>query len=89
MYAFFPIWYLILFLVSLALLAGQSDPPLTGEGLAFLIPGLTLMFAAPLLMHYFGTRNSDDELSQLIDFLAKEADTRAQQGSQPPHPRQP
>jgi hypothetical protein len=33
------------------------------------------MLLGPLVLHYVGTRNSDEELGYLLDFLAEHADT--------------
>jgi len=86
-YLFFPFWYLILGFFAVLFLFGQTEPPSSAGDNAMLIFILGLMFIAPLAMHYFGTRNADDELSQLLDFLAVEAGAQPL-GLQPPHSRQ-
>jgi len=36
--------------------------------------GLIAMFIIPLVLHYIGTRNSDQELGYMLNFLAEHAD---------------
>jgi hypothetical protein len=57
-------------------LVGERNPELTNSDLVFIWTILWAMLAAPLALHYFGTRNSDEELGYLLDFLAERIDAK-------------
>jgi hypothetical protein len=75
-YVFYLFWYSFLTLVGLLLIGtiGQRNPDQTGADLAIVCIGLIFMLIFPVGMHYFGTRNWHEELSDLLDFLASEAE---------------
>jgi hypothetical protein len=73
---FFGFWYGILALMAVAFSTMEMDPSLRGAE-RFIPFGLIVLFAlAPIGMHLFGTRRSDDELEQLIDFLGRVAQAK-------------
>lgn len=90
-YVFYLFWYSFLSLFGLLLVGsvGQRNPDLTSGDLALSFVGWTFMIIFPLGLHFFGTRNSDEELSELLDFLAREAEAHPPPLLQPPHARQP
>jgi hypothetical protein len=57
-------------------LVGERNPDLTKTDLVFIWGILLVLLAAPLALHYFGTRNSDEELGYLLDFLAERIDAK-------------
>ena len=75
-YAFDLFWYSSLGLVVLIMLGqvGERNPDLNGRDLTIVSAGLVVLLLFPIVLHYFGTRNSDEELSYLLDFLAEHAD---------------
>ena len=77
-YAFYLIWYSFLALFGLLLVRSvvQQTPGLNIGDLATMLVGLTLMLIVPLGMHYFGTRDWAEELAELLNFLAREAEAR-------------
>jgi hypothetical protein len=87
LYVFYPFWYGFLALFGIVAITAIVEQGIPAEDLAFMIFVWTALLVVPFAMHAFGTRNSDDELSQLLDFLAIEAEARPQPESQHPHPR--
>lgn len=75
-YVFDVFWYSVLSLVALMPLFAQMNLDLTGADFAALYGILAAMAVFPFVLHYFGTRNSDDELTYLLEFLAEHADAR-------------
>ena len=67
-------WYLILTFISFTFLAAyiSGDEGLNREAIPVLLLLLTLYFVAPIGMHLFGTRNSDQELDEIQNFLERE-----------------
>jgi hypothetical protein len=57
-------------------LVGDRNPELTSNDLAFAWTILLVMLAAPVALHYFGTRNADEELGYLLDFLMERIDAK-------------
>ena len=76
---FFVIWYAFLALFSVGFLILGTDPPLHGEERLAPFAIASALADMPILMHAIGTRNSNDELRKLIDFLEQVAD--AHQGT--------
>ena len=75
-YLFDLVWYSVLGGVTLVMLGlvGERNPDLTGRDLVIVSGGLIAMFILPLVLHYIGTRNSDQELGDMLNFLAEHAD---------------
>ena len=73
---FFIIWYVFVGLMAVMFATVGMDPP--PEGAERLIPFATVVLFAlvPIGMHIYGTRRSDDELEQLIDFLGRVAQAK-------------
>jgi hypothetical protein len=73
---FFVIWYGFIALMAVAFSTMEMDPSLRGTE-RFIPFGLIVLLAlVPIGMHLFGTRRSDDELEQLIDFLDRVAQAK-------------
>ena len=73
---FFVLFYVFIVALTLFLAIKGTQPPLHGaERLGpFLIP--VLMAAAPFGLHYFGTRQSDQEFEELLEFLERVAEAK-------------
>ena len=73
---FFIIWYVFVGLMAVMFATVGMDPP--PEGAERLIPfaAVVLFALVPIGMHNFSTRRSDEELEQLIDFLARVAQAK-------------
>jgi hypothetical protein len=57
-------------------LVGEKTPDLAGRDLVIVSVGLIAMFITPLVLHYIGTRNSNQELGYMLNFLAEHADAK-------------
>ena len=75
-YLFEVFWYSILGVLGFWVLFGEINPDLTSGDLAFFCAIYVALFVFPFVLHYLGTRNSDDELVELLDFLAEHADAK-------------
>jgi hypothetical protein len=77
-YFFDLFWFCALGMVILMMLGqfGERNPDLTNSDLAFIWALLLAMLVTPLAFHYVGTRNSDEELGYLLDFLAERIDAK-------------
>ncbi|WP_147416686.1 hypothetical protein [Sphingomonas edaphi] len=77
-YIFDLFWVCALGMVTMAMLGlvGERNPDLTNSDFVFIWTILLALLAAPLALHYFGTRNSDEELSYLLDFLAERIEAK-------------
>jgi len=75
-YLFDLFWYSLLGGVTLVMLGlvGEKNSDLAGRDLVIVSVGLIAMFIIPLVLHYIGTRNSDQELGYMLNFLAEHAD---------------
>jgi hypothetical protein len=82
-YLFYPFWYSLLALFGAVLIGGigQRNPDLSNGDLALTFVGWAFMLTVPLGRHYFGTRNSEEELSEILEFLANEAEAKPQPSS--------
>lgn len=85
-YVFDLFWYSVLGLVTFGLLVGGIRPDTTSGDLVTAVAVCLTLLIFPLVMHYVGTRNSDQELRQLLHFLAEHVDAKLEP-SQSPHPR--
>lgn len=65
-------------MVSLMMLGvvGDRNPDLSKGDPVSIWTILLVLLAAPLALHYFGTRKSDEELGYLLDFLAERIDAK-------------
>lgn len=77
-YLFEVLWYGFLALTALGLVFGEVNPDLTSGDWAAVAGIYAALLIAPFALHYFGTRNADDELTYILDFLAEHADARPQ-----------
>jgi hypothetical protein len=77
-YLFDLFWYSLLGGVTLVMLGlvGEKNPDLAGRDLVIFSVGLIAMFIIPLVLHYIGTRNSEQELGYMLNFLAEHADAK-------------
>jgi multisubunit Na+/H+ antiporter MnhG subunit len=73
MYGFYIVWYLILAIVALSLLANGFDAEVTAGDKAFTVAIMFGLFTAPVALHAVGTRRADEELLVLVDFVAQQA----------------
>lgn len=80
---------LVLCLVLIIALTGVGSGDLPAQDFAMLSAFIVVLPAFIFGFHAYGTRNSDEELSELIDFLEREAEAKPQPDLQPPHPWQP
>jgi hypothetical protein len=69
-YAFMPIWYLLLGFASLMVAVAPAQD---GGGWPFFLPFLIGLGALPILFHYAFTMRADDDLQAMFGFLRKEA----------------
>jgi hypothetical protein len=79
-YAFDVFWYSFLAFIALFPLFGDAElnPELTTTDFALIAAGLAAFLVFPFVLHFIGTRNSDFELAELLDFLAGHAEARPQ-----------
>lgn len=73
---FYVFWYLFLTLFCIGLATLGTDQPLEGAErvMPFAIP--TFLVLLPIFMHVIGTRNSERELEELVDFLGRVAQAK-------------
>jgi hypothetical protein len=69
-------WYGLLATIAVVFLTTGLDPPATGSDTFFVVLGFVGMAALPAIMHLVGTRRSDEELVELISFLADTVDAK-------------
>jgi hypothetical protein len=72
-YAFYLFWYLFLVFIAVALLANDWAAELTGRDKAMAVAIVAVFLVAPVGLHAVGTRRSDEELADLMDFLTLNA----------------
>jgi hypothetical protein len=74
-YAFDLVWYGFLGFVVLLMLGqvGARNPDLQAGELFTAWAILILLLIAPLVMHYLGTRRSNEDLECLLEFLSRQA----------------
>lgn len=75
-YGFYVIWYFFLALVAAALLANGWAPGVPGGDKAMAIAIFLMLLVAPVGLHAVGTRRSEEELADLLDFLAEHAEAK-------------
>jgi len=75
-YAFYLFWYGFLALVLLMMFGqiGVRTPDLQSAELSRVWALLISLLIAPVVMHYVGTRRSNEDFERLMDFLAEQAD---------------
>ena len=75
-YAFYLFWYLFLAVVAVGLVAKGWAPGITGGDKAMAGAIFAVLLVAPLGFHAIGTRHSEDDLDDLINFLAQHGEAR-------------
>jgi hypothetical protein len=70
-YLFFPFWYSFLAIVALHIV---FSPEQVAGSRPLLAGVLLLLLVAPLVLHATGTRRSEEELGEMIAFLAEHAE---------------
>ena len=73
-YGFYIVWYLFLAFLIFGLVANGWFPEVTDSEKAQVAATIALLLVAPVGLHMFGTRNAEEELSDLLDFLAQHAE---------------
>jgi len=73
---FYAFWYVILTLFAIGFAVAGTDPPLHGAERLMPLGIVAAMMLMPVAMHVIGTRRSDDELEELIDFLGRVAEAK-------------
>jgi len=74
--AFFLFWYVFLAIILTTFAILGTDPPLHGAERLFPFAIMVALAVFPFILHAIGTRNSDDDLDELIVFLGQVADAR-------------
>jgi hypothetical protein len=79
-YALYAFWYGFLGVIALSPLFGDAElnAGLTTTDFAIIAAGLAVFLVFPVVLHFIGTRNSDDELAEILDFLAQHAEAKPQ-----------
>ncbi len=75
-YIFFPLWYFVLLSLGVGISIGGFDPDVANGAKAAFAATLVAFLFVPLLFHAFGTRNSEEELAALVEFLVEHAEAR-------------
>ena len=78
-YAFYLFWYLLLASMAVEVLGHVGPANSAGSETIGPIATLAILAIAPLGLHMFGTRRSDDDLAELLNFLAECAEARPMQ----------
>tara|TARA_Y100000815_G_scaffold117620_2_gene106159 strand:+ start:318 stop:596 length:279 start_codon:yes stop_codon:yes gene_type:complete len=73
-YAFYLLWYLFLTRVADIVVADGWDPDMTSVDKVMAVGVIGLLLVAPLGLHAVGTRNSDEELADLVGFLSQQVE---------------
>lgn len=73
---FYVFWYGFLTFVTVMLAVHGIDPADDPSGPVFAVAILIVMWLAPATMHVIGTRNADDELDALLEFLRDTVETQ-------------
>jgi hypothetical protein len=73
---FFIVWYGFLTFLGLGALTNSWNPELTRSDIAFVVAIYGVLLVAPIGMHIVGTRHSDSDLADLIDFLVAHTDAK-------------
>lgn len=69
-YVFYIAWYLILTLFVAALIGNGLAPEITANK-ATAVGTIGLLLVGPIALHAVGTRRSDEELDDLLDFISE------------------
>ena len=72
---FLILWYAIFALFGFMVALNGTDPSLQGGDRLFVAMMSVVLVAFPIGLHLWGTRNSDQELEDLIEFLGDVAET--------------
>jgi hypothetical protein len=74
--AFYLIWYLFLAFFAVGFLANSGASEFTGGDKAMAVAILAMLFVAPVGLHAVGTRRSEEELAEMLDFLCRHAEAK-------------
>ena len=69
-YVFYVVWYLFLTLAA-ALIGNAWAPEITSAEKIMAVGTIGLLLVGPIVMHAIGTRRSDVELSNILDFVSQ------------------
>jgi peptidoglycan/LPS O-acetylase OafA/YrhL len=75
-YTFYVVWYLFLGFVAAGLIANGWAPEVTPGDKAMAVAIFAVLLIAPVGLHLVGTRRSDEELGDLLDFLSQHAEAK-------------
>ncbi|MGB7656602.1 MAG: hypothetical protein WBL74_14100 [Novosphingobium sp.] len=75
-YGFYLFWYSLLISVAAAFIGQVWAPEITGGDKVMAIGIVMILLAAPLGLHAVGTRDSEEELAIILDFLAKHVEAK-------------
>jgi hypothetical protein len=75
---FFIAWYAFLAVFAGTLLTVGTDPPLHGADRLLPVVLVVGFAIGPVILHVIGTRRSQEELEELVDFLRRVAEARPQ-----------
>lgn len=72
-YVFYLVWYLIIVLLIIGLLTNGWFRQVAGGDKAMIISIFAVLLIAPVALNALGTRRSDEELADMLEFLAQHA----------------
>ncbi|HEX8214123.1 MAG TPA: hypothetical protein VF582_01480 [Allosphingosinicella sp.] len=75
-YGFYLLWYLFLTFVVAGLIRNGWASGVTGGNKAMTIGIFAILLVAPLGLHAVGTRRSEEELADLLDFLSQHVEAK-------------
>jgi len=70
-YVFYIAWYFLLTLFAAALIGNGWASERTSSDEAMIVSTIGLLLLAPIALHSFGTRRSEDELTDILDFVSQ------------------
>lgn len=72
---FFVVWYSLLSLMAFGIAMNPSGIEPVGETIILIV--FPFFFLAPLIMHFVFTRDSDEDLGRILEFLEHEAEAKS------------
>lgn len=79
-YLFFLLWYPVMALFGIVISLGEFAPGITSVGKAMFIAWMLAFLFLPLVFHVIGTRRSEEELAEMIEFLGEHAEAAPHRG---------